>query len=48
MYSADLRAWVEAANGPSERALRQAIHTTVAAIAGNRHLHEGQGSGILK
>lgn len=40
MYSADFRAWVEAANGPGERALRQAIHTTVAAIAGNRHLHE--------
>jgi predicted nucleotidyltransferase component of viral defense system len=40
MYSADFRAWVQAANGPRERALRQAIHTTVAAIAGNRHLHD--------
>lgn len=40
MYSADFRAWVDAANGPRERALRQAIHTVIAAIARNRLLHD--------
>lgn len=40
MYSADLHAWVDAANGPADRALRQAIHTVVASIARSRLLHD--------
>ena len=40
MHNVDFRAWVGAANGPTERALRQAIHTVVVAIAQNRELHD--------
>lgn len=40
MYNANFRAWVDAANGPKERALRQAIHTIIATIARNRLLHD--------
>lgn len=40
MYSADFRAWVDAADSPRERTLRQAIHTVIAAIAHDRTLHD--------
>lgn len=40
MYNANFSAWVDAANGPKERALRQAIHTIIATIARNRLLHD--------
>lgn len=40
MHSADFRGWVEAADQPRERALRQAIHIVVSAIGRNRELHD--------
>lgn len=45
MHSADFLAWISAANGPGERAFRQAIHTVVTAIARN---HELRDSSYLK
>jgi predicted nucleotidyltransferase component of viral defense system len=40
MHNVDFRAWIDAANGPTERSLRQAIHTVVVAITRNRELHD--------
>ena len=36
----EYRAWVDAADSPRERTLRQAIHTVIAAIAHDRTLHD--------
>lgn len=40
MHSVDLHAWVEAAANPANRALRQAVHTVVAAVSGDHILRD--------
>lgn len=40
MHSVDLQAWVALAPGPVNRALRQAVHTVITAVSGDRVLRE--------